>query len=74
VLVAGRAALLAPRRSPAIRALLVAVVITVSSVSAVPEHVHGDESDGDQNPNPVCRYPFHDSILSCLVLVVGGGG
>lgn len=39
---------------------------TMASVPAMPEHVHGDKGDGDQAPEPVFRYPIHETCDSLL--------
>jgi hypothetical protein len=51
MLVARRPVLIALTGRPAARAPLVFAVATMSSMA---EHVHGDEGDGDQYPDPVC--------------------
>ena len=34
---------------------------TMASVPAMPKHMHGDKGDRDQDPEPVCRYPIHET-------------
>jgi hypothetical protein len=49
---------------PAVPAVAtVAAAATVAAVTAVAEHVHRDEGDEDQHPEPICREPCHDVLL-----------
>jgi hypothetical protein len=54
--------------------LIIHAMAIVATMAAMPEHVHRDESDGDQYPHPVCRYPIHHPNLSCLICVAGRAG
>src|SRR3546814_14745670 len=40
-------------------------------MATVAEHVHGQESDADQHPNPVLGKPLHVVILVVAVNMVG---
>jgi len=54
VLVPARTGLITPRRRSAIRPLVVlTVTAAMTTMPAMPKHVHGDEGDRDQNPNPI---------------------
>src|SRR3546814_4677198 len=48
-----------------------AAAAAVPSMATVAEHVHGQESDADQHPNPVLGKPLHVVILVVAVNMVG---
>jgi hypothetical protein len=60
VLVACGSALVASRGRPAVRSVVVSTMpamptmSSMAAVAAVAEHMHGDEGDADQYPDPIC--------------------
>ena len=59
VLVTSGGIILALLEGPAASAFFASTAM--ASVPAMPKHMHGDKGDRDQDPEPVCRYPIHET-------------